>query len=447
MKKIGLISLGCDKNRVDSEILLGNAVCNKFKVVNNPMDADVLIINTCAFIESARQEAIEAIFDMVNVKNATGSKIIVTGCLAQRYPQQLFEEIPEIDAVVGASFYSDFATMCDKVLSGERFVEVNGQLKGVEHGSRLLTTPSDYAYLRIADGCDNFCTYCSIPFIRGRYRSRTKEELQKEAVSLVENGVKEIILVAQDVTNYGVDIYGKSEIVDLIRILSQIDALQSIRLLYCYPERITDQLIAEIANNPKIVKYIDMPLQHVDDDVLKRMNRKSTYNQIVDVIQKLRNNVKNIALRTTFICGFPAETQQAHDKVKEFLKTYKFTNVGFFAYSKEEGTAAFSMHQQIDDAKKVEWVQDLAETQNKISREFNQKLLGQPLNVIIDGFLGVQDDGKNLYESRAYFMAPQIDGKVYLTTTKNLKVGQNVDVLVTDYNDYDLMGVLSDESA
>ncbi|MDD7506128.1 MAG: 30S ribosomal protein S12 methylthiotransferase RimO, partial [Clostridiales bacterium] len=335
MRKIGLISLGCDKNRVDSELLLGSAVDNDFEIVVDPMQADVLVVNTCAFIESARREAIEAIFDLVNVKNATGAKLVVTGCLAQRYPQEIYNEIPEVDAVIGADRYSQFG----KIISGlfdenqpERLLSVRNDLTTIEQGKRVLTTPKHYAYLRIADGCNNFCTYCSIPYIRGRYRSRKIEDVVGEATQLVKDGAKELILVAQDLTDYGIDLFGKRSLVSLLNELCKIEKLDTIRLLYCYPEHVDDELINCIADNPKIAKYIDLPLQHVNDRILKRMNRKTDKKEIIECIKKLRENIFGMTIRSTFICGFPGETEDDVNELAEFLKEQKLNNVGFFEY-------------------------------------------------------------------------------------------------------------------
>lgn len=442
MKKIGLISLGCDKNRVDSEILLGSVIQNDYQIVVNPEDADILIVNTCAFIESAKQEAIEAIFDLVNVKYVTGAKLVVTGCLAQRYSQDLLEEIPEIDAIVGADHYSEFANILDDLIKrdSKRLLLVSDELTTVEQGKRILTTPKHYSYLRIADGCNNFCTYCAIPKIRGRYRSRNMDDIVAEASELAKAGSRELILVAQDVTEYGKDICGKSLLVNLINKLSDIVEVEIIRLLYCYPEHVTDELIDCIANNKKVAKYIDLPLQHVNDEILKRMNRKTSKKEIIDVINKLREKVFGISIRTTFICGFPGEKEEQVDELNEFITEYKLTNVGFFEYSQEEGTSAANYPDQISPQEKKERLNKLVATQYKIVCARNLLYIGGKMNVVIDAFCGNDEDGKYIYFSRTKEMAPQIDSAVYVFANTPLSIGDKVRVKITNYNEYDLIG-------
>lgn len=443
MKKIGLISLGCDKNRVDSELLLGSAVANNYEIVVDPMQADFLIVNTCAFIESARKEAIEAIFDLVNVKNATGAKLIVTGCMAQRYPEQLYDEIPEIDAIIGADHYSDFADVLNKLLDNtdsERILDVSKELTKLEHGPRVLTTPKHYAYLKIADGCNNFCTYCSIPYIRGRYRSVKLENIIAEASILSKNGAKELILVAQDVTDYGTDIYEKRMLTKLIDELSKIETVDTIRLLYCYPEHVDDELIKCIANNQKVAKYIDLPLQHVNDNVLKRMNRKITKQEIIEVIKKLRQNVYGISIRSTFICGFPGETDEDAEELAQFLSEEKLTNVGFFEYCQEEGTPAFNYPNQIDSETKRKRLSMLASTQFKVAHARNLTLVGGRMRVVVDAFNMVDSNNKFNYVCRTREMAPNIDGVVFVSSDNRLSIGEKIRIKVTNCSGYDLIG-------
>lgn len=442
MKKIGLISLGCDKNRVDSEILLSSAFENNYEIVVNPEDADVLVVNTCAFIESAKQEAIEAIFDLVNVKNVTGAKLVVTGCLAQRYPQQLFDEIPEIDAILGADNYARFADVLNKLFQNpdKRYYDVSEKLTTVEQGNRILTTPSHYAYLKIADGCDNCCTYCAIPKIRGRYRSRKMEDIIAEAKKISAEGSSELILVAQDVTDYGKDLYGVPYLVPLIDEISKIDEVQTIRLLYCYPEHVTDELIDCIATNQKVAKYIDLPLQHVNDEILRRMNRKISKQEIIDVINKLKENVWGIAIRTTFICGFPGEKEEHVKELNDFLIEHKLTNVGFFEYSQEEGTPAANYPDQVEHHVKSQRLNQLVATQYKIVAARNLMMIGVNLKVVVDVFCGNDErSGKYLYSCRSREMAPQIDGVVYLYSQVPLNIGEKLRVKIVAYNDYDLI--------
>ncbi len=448
MRKIGLISLGCDKNRVDSELLLGSAVDNDFEIVVDPMQADVLVVNTCAFIESARREAIEAIFDLVNVKNATGAKLVVTGCLAQRYPQEIYNEIPEVDAVIGADRYSQFG----KIISGlfdenqtERLLSVRNDLTTIEQGKRVLTTPKHYAYLRIADGCNNFCTYCSIPYIRGRYRSRKIEEVVSEATQLVKNGAKELILVAQDLTDYGIDLFGKRSLVSLLNELCKIEELDTIRLLYCYPEHVDDELINCIADNPKIAKYIDLPLQHVNDRILKRMNRKTDKQEIIECIKKLRDNIFGMTIRSTFICGFPGETEEDVNELGEFLKEQKLNNVGFFEYCREEGTPAASYPDQVSEKDKHDRLTKLASIQNNIVYARNIYHVGSHEKVTVDSVASFDEkEGKYTYVCRTRDMAPLIDGVVYVSSKKELQLGEKYKVLINSCTNYDLIGEIEE---
>ena len=442
MKKLGLISLGCDKNRVDSEILLASAQKIGYEIVNEASDADVIVINTCAFIEAAKKEAIAAIFEMLNIKRQTGAKVVAIGCLAQRYADDLLNEIPELDAIIGSDTYTDFFQILERLEKGERgFLSVNKTLTNIEQGDRVITTPSHYAYLRIADGCNNFCTYCAIPYIRGRYRSRKAEDIISEAQRLTGMGVKEIILVAQDVTDYGIDIYGKRTLVKLLQQLSAIENLRYIRLLYCYPEHIEDNLIDEIASNLKIVKYIDLPLQHVDDFILKKMNRKTSYDSIIALIKKLRDKIEGVAIRSTFICGFPYETDKEVLTLDTFLKEQKLNNVGFFEYSAEEGTPAERFDCQVPEKVKKQRLNRLAATQQKISNKINESYLNKSIEVVIDGFVKYDDEiSKNVYFGRPYFFAPDIDGKVFILTKNALNIGEYVFVKITKSLNYDLIG-------
>ena len=347
--KVGMVSLGCDKNRVDSELILGSI--NKFyEITNNPKDAEIIIINTCGFIESAKQESIDTILEMAEYKKTHKCKMIIaTGCLTQRYGDELLELIPEIDILMGVNDYMKLHKLIvDFIKTEQRVSSTTYKDEGVNEGERILTTNSHTAYLRIAEGCNNFCTYCIIPKIRGKFRSRSKESILAEANSLVNQGVKEIILIAQDLTNYGEDLYGKNQLHVLVNELSEIEGLEWIRLLYCYPEEITDELIEVIANNPKVMKYLDLPIQHISNNILKMMARKTNKETIIDKIDLLREKVPGITLRTSLIVGFPGETEEDFNELCSFLKDYKLDNVGVFTYSQEEGTAAAKLPNQID---------------------------------------------------------------------------------------------------
>ena len=352
--KVGMVSLGCDKNRVDSELILGSI--NKFyEITNNPKDAEIIIINTCGFIESAKQESIDTILEMAEYKKTHKCKMIIaTGCLTQRYGDELLELIPEIDILMGVNDYMKLHKLIvDFIKTEQRVSSTTYKDEGVNEGERILTTNSHTAYLRIAEGCNNFCTYCIIPKIRGKFRSRSKESILAEANSLVNQGVKEIILIAQDLTNYGEDLYGKNQLHVLVNELSEIEGLEWIRLLYCYPEEITDELIEVIANNPKVMKYLDLPIQHISNNILKMMARKTNKETIIDKIDLLREKVPGITLRTSLIVGFPGETEEDFNELCSFLKDYKLDNVGVFTYSQEEGTAAAKLPNQIDEDVKI----------------------------------------------------------------------------------------------
>lgn len=437
--KIGVVSLGCDKNRVDTEVMLNNLQLGGHTLTNDPADADVIIVNTCAFLESSRKEAIDTILEMSKFKQQGNCKrIIVTGCLGQKYGDQLYRHLDEADVIVGINQYDDIADIVEQSVQNEfRTLDVCPNGKSITQGDRVLTTMSHFAYVKIADGCDNFCSYCLIPYIRGRFRSRTIESIVDEVKLLVKRGVKEIILVAQDVTKYGTDLYGKSNTVELIKQLSAIQDLQWIRLLYCYPELVTDELIEQIATNPKVVKYLDVPLQHVDDFILKKMNRRCTTQQVYQLFDKLTN--KGIDARTTFICGFPYETQQTHQKIVEFLQKYKLRNVGFFAYSKEEGTAAFNMPEQVSKRTKDKMVKNLYNLQYQIIEQHNQDDIGKVYQCIIDALEQKSTDGYT-YIGRTQFMSPDIDGVVYIHSKQPLNSGDFVNVCITSYNQYDLIG-------
>lgn len=440
--KVGMVSLGCDKNRVDSELILGSI--NKFyEITNNPKDAEIIIINTCGFIESAKQESIDTILEMAEYKKTHKCKMIIaTGCLTQRYGDELLELIPEIDILMGVNDYMKLHKLIvDFIKTEQRVSSTTYKDEGVNEGERILTTNSHTAYLRIAEGCNNFCTYCIIPKIRGKFRSRSKESILAEANSLVNQGVKEIILIAQDLTNYGEDLYGKNQLHVLVNELSEIEGLEWIRLLYCYPEEITDELIEVIANNPKVMKYLDLPIQHISNNILKMMARKTNKETIIDKIDLLREKVPGITLRTSLIVGFPGETEEDFNELCSFLKDYKLDNVGVFTYSQEEGTAAAKLPNQIDEDVKIKRKETLMNIQRGIVRDLNKLKIDNIYDTIIDGSTG------EYYIGRNYEMAPEIDGLIYVTKKKTLKKGDIIKVKITNVMEYDLVGDVWDESS
>lgn len=440
--KIGLISLGCDKNRIDSEIILKNINADNV-IVNDPREADVIIVNTCGFIESSKQESIDTILEMAEYKNKYNCKLlVVTGCLTQRYGKELTELLPEADIMLGVNDYNKLNESIQKCIIDKesKFFSFNYSDLTINEGDRILTTESYTAYLRISEGCDNFCTYCVIPKIRGRYRSRNIENILKEAKSLADQGAKEIILVAQDTTRYGIDIYGKKMLPELVREVSKIDGIEWVRILYCYPEEITDELIDEIANNSRVCKYLDIPIQHISNDILKLMGRRGRKEEIVGNIKKLREKVKDLVIRTSIIVGFPGETEENFEELKEFIKETKFGKLGVFRYSQEEGTPAAAMENQIDEEIKKKREEELMILQQGISKELNASKVGNTYKVIVEG------KEENLWYGRNYEMAPQIDGLVYFESKKVISKGAMVNVKITSSYEYDLIGVVCDES-
>lgn len=436
-KKIGVISLGCDKNRVDTEKML--AILGAENITNDVSEAEVLIVNSCAFLESARKEALEAVFECDSYRqDGKLEKLILTGCLPQKFIGELFEELTEVDAFLGTADYELLPEVIERIYNGER-VNYVCKKDWVEKQDRIVTTPLHYAYLKIADGCNNFCTYCLIPAIRGRYRSERMENLIAEAESL--GDVAELILVAQDVTRYGVDLYGKPEIVTLIQKLSKLENIESIRLLYCYPDMLSDELIEEIATNDKVLKYVDMPLQHADDYILKRMNRKGTSSEYLALIEKLRARIPQIAIRSTFIAGFPGEKEEHFENLLNFIKKAKLTNAGFFAYSREEGTPSYKFQGQVDEDVKLARVKKLYSTQKRISKKILNEYVGKTIEVLADGI----NYDKQAFEGRCYFSAPDIDGKVYFTSDNDVNQGERYLVKIEKADAYDLYGGVEDE--
>lgn len=438
--KVGVVSLGCDKNRVDTEVMLANLVKGGYEIVSDPSVADVIIVNTCAFLESARKEAVETVLEMARYKSANCKKVIVTGCLGQQFGDELYKELSEADAIAGAYEYGDICNIVAETLDGNRKL-YNDCRNGLTFGSRILTTSPHVAYLKIADGCDNFCTYCLIPYIRGRYRSVSKEKLLQQARELASQGVKELILVAQDTTRYGTDLYGKPSLTELVRELSDIEQIHWIRLLYCYPELMDDELVEEIASDPKVVNYADIPLQHVNDAILRKMNRRSDGQSVRALFDRLSR--KQIAVRSTFICGFPTETEQTIEELKNFLQQYKLRNVGFFPYSREEGTAAAKFDDQVPERTKQKYVRQLYKTQQAIAEQLNREDIGKTYECVIDEYEDF--DGKYyFYKGRTYFMTPEIDGNVFVASTKPLTVGSFCNVRISGAQGYDLNGEVAE---
>lgn len=438
--KIGLVSLGCDKNRIDSELILGS-LATENKIVNNPKEADIIIVNTCGFIESSKQESIDTILEMAEFKKDNCKLLIATGCLTQRYSEELHNLIPEIDIMLGVNDYDKLNTYIKDFFNhNNKICTCNYSDSTINEGERILTTPQYSAYLRIAEGCSNLCTYCIIPKIRGKYRSRSMENVIQEANDLAERGVKEIILVAQDITKYGIDLYDEKKLPELIRKLSEIDNIEWIRILYCYPEEITDDLIDEIANNEKVCKYLDIPIQHISNSVLKRMNRKSTKEIITTNILKMRSKIKDLILRTSIIVGFPGETDKDFKELKEFISSIKFDKLGVFKYSQEEGTPAAKMDGQIDEEVKQYREEELMLMQQRGSKENNHKKIGKKYKVLVEGYKDGQWVGRN------YEMSPEIDGAIFFKCDKILSIGDFIEVVITEALEYDLIGVVCDES-
>ena len=441
-KKIGIVSLGCPKNLVDSEIMLGMLSHADYEIVNNKEDANVLIVNTCGFIESAQQESINTILEMADEKGRNCEVLIVTGCMAERYKEKILEQIPEVDAVLGTGNYKEIAEVINLAYMGEKTVSY-GKLDETDYldQERVISSAKHSVYLKISEGCDNRCTYCIIPFLRGKYRSRKVESLVREAELLAQKGAKEIIIVAQDSTRYGIDIYGKKMLPELIRKISDISGIEWIRLLYCYPEEIGDELIKEIAENPKVCKYLDIPIQHASDRVLKQMGRRGTISEIKQVLNKLREKVSGITIRTSLIVGFPGETEEDFEELIAFLKEFRLDRVGVFTYSKEDGTPAAKMKNQIPKHIKINRQKKILELQNSISREINQDRNGKVYKTIVDG---IADDGI-FYYGRTYAEAPEIDGVIYFTSPEELSIGSFTDVRILNSEDYDLIGEVINE--
>lgn len=438
--KIMFISLGCDKNLVDTESMLGILKQKGFEFTDDETEADVIAINTCCFINDAKEESINTILEMAQMKQDGVCKaLIVAGCLAHRYQKELIEEIPEVDAYIGTTSYDKIAEVITSVLEGKGYNVVDDEDRLVQTESdRIITTGGYFEYLKIAEGCDKHCTYCIIPKVRGNFRSYPMEYLVRQAESLVEKGVKELILVAQETTLYGVDIYGKKSLADLIRRLAQIKDLQWIRILYCYPEEIDDSLIEVIKNEPKVCHYLDMPIQHASDNILKRMGRRTTRQELVDIIGKLRKEIPDIALRTTLITGFPGETEEDYRQLLDFVDEMEFDRLGVFTYSTEENTPAAEFPNQIDEEIKELRRDGVMELQQEVSIDKSADMVGRILECIVEGKL--EDD--DVYVARSYRDAPNVDGYVFINTDANLMSGDIVKVQIDGSTEYDLIGSL-----
>ena len=438
--KILFISLGCDKNLVDTEVMLGMLASRGYEMTNDEQEADIIVINTCCFIHDAKEESIQNILEMAEYKkNGSAKALIVTGCMAERYRQEILDEIPEVDEVLGTTAYDRILDAVDAALAGQHEV-MTADLDALPlpETKRLVTTGGHFAYLKIAEGCDKHCTYCIIPKIRGNFRSVPMERLLKEAQDLAEQGVKELILVAQETTLYGKDLYGEKSLPKLLRELCKISGIRWIRILYCYPEEITDELIQVMKEEPKICHYLDLPIQHANDTILKRMGRRTSKQELIDIVQKLRKEIPDICLRTTLITGFPGETQEQHEEVMEFIDTLEFDRLGAFTYSPEEDTPAATFEDQIDEEVKEDRQADIMELQQEIAFDKAEDKIGREVRVMIEG--KVADE--NAYVGRTYRDAPNVDGLIFINTDVELISGDFAKVKVTGALDYDLIGEL-----
>ena len=438
--KLGLISLGCPKNLVDSEVMLGIIEKYHIEITNDPEAAEIIIVNTCGFIESAKQESIDTILSMAAYKTEGCCRyLIVTGCLAQRYAQELFQDMPEVDAIVGTNVYKDIAQVIERVMQGQRvlhlsetdFEKINLEgLQGNERNlpdPRKLTTPSYMAYLKIAEGCDNFCSFCAIPLIRGRYTSKPYEQVMAEARELVERGVKELIVIAQDTTRYGQDLYGKLRLAELLHDLNGLPGLKWIRVLYSYPNTFTDELIEAYATLPKVCHYVDLPLQHASDRLLHAMRRRDKLSETKKLLKKLRERIPDIVIRTTFIVGFPGETEEDFAILKEFVSEQKFENAGVFQYSQEENTVAATLPEQIPEETKQERYDELMAIQAGISEDVHRSMEDRELEVVVEGY---ESEEENLVAARSYREAPDIDGSIFVENAPGLNPGDFIRVRI-----------------
>lgn len=433
------VSLGCDKNLVDSEVMLSLLRQHGYNITNDEKEADAAVVNTCCFIHDAKEESINTLLELAELKKTDNLKaLIATGCLAQRYKEEIQEEIPEVDAIMGAANIDDIVAVVTEALASKEKIIRTRDLNYLptDMTDRVVTTGNAMAYLKIAEGCNKRCTYCIIPYLRGNYRSIPMEEILITAGKLAEEGYKELVLVAQETTVYGIDLYQEKRLPRLLQELSKIEGIRWIRLLYCYPEEITDELIQEMAENEKVCHYIDMPIQHSEDTILRAMGRKTNQEQIRLVVAKLRQAIPDITIRTTLITGFPGETQEEHEKMLDFIDEMEFERLGAFPYSAEEGTKAAEFPNQIDEEVKKQWQDEIMALQQEVSYDNNQKMIGQRLEVLIEGYL-YEDD---VYIGRSYREAPSVDGYIFVSAEEEIVSGDMVPVRITDANEYDLIG-------
>ncbi|MBO5135977.1 MAG: 30S ribosomal protein S12 methylthiotransferase RimO [Clostridia bacterium] len=436
MLKISLASLGCSKNLVDAEQMLGIINEKGWEIMENEEDADVMVVNTCAFIESAIRESLDCIFELISQKKKDShKKLIVTGCMAQRYKEDILSEIPEVDAVVGTNDFHKIAEVIEN-LCEEKVVLCSGEERNIEGLPRMVTTPAYTAYIKIADGCDNKCTYCAIPSIRGKYRSRKIEDIVAEAEKLAEDGTKELIVIAQDTTRYGMDIYGEYKLSELLRELCKIEKLKWVRVHYCYPELVDEDLVRTFKEEEKICNYFDIPIQHSSDKILKRMGRRTNREQLVKMLELIRTEIPDAIIRTSLITGFPGETEEDFEDLLDFVKYAKFDRLGVFAYSQEEGTPAAKLDNQVDDEEKIARQEGVMLLQAEISEELNRKKIGQTLEVLVEG----RDEIIKSYFGRTYGDSIDIDGKVFFKSENKLNEGDLVSVLINESLEYDLFG-------
>ncbi len=439
--KVGMVSLGCPKNQVDAERMLANLKAAGFEITNEEAKAEVIIVNTCGFIESAKAEAIENIIEVSEYKQSGELKaLIVTGCLAERYKDQILTEIPEVDSVVSIGANTKIVDIVNQTLEGKKEVYSAEKNCLPLTGNRILTPPFYTAYLKVAEGCNNRCSYCAIPDIRGNFRSLSIEDCVAEAKKLAENGVRELIVVAQDTTNYGIDIYGKPSLCELLKELAKIEGIHWIRTLYTYPDKITDELLDLIATEEKLVPYLDIPIQHASDEILKKMNRRGTGAEIEALIQKIREKIPNITLRTSLITGFPGESDEDFTTLAEFVNRVRFDRLGCFAYSEEEGTPAAEFENQIDPQIRQDRSENIMNDQMTIAEEKNQQKIGSTVEVLVEGY----DSYIKCFYGRSEADAPDIDGKVFFMSNQNLAVGSFVKVLINDVIEYDLLGEIEE---
>jgi ribosomal protein S12 methylthiotransferase len=434
--KVALVSLGCSKNLVDSEVMLNILSSNSYELTQDTNIADVIIVNTCGFIESAKQESIDNIIELGQLKNNGNCKVLIaSGCLAERYKEDLITEMPELDAVIGTGDYKSILEVIESAMSGSKVVKYGNQESvDIHELPRVISTIAASTYLKIAEGCDNRCTYCIIPSLRGKYRSRRFEDIMKEATQLAKQGIKEFNVIAQDTTRYGMDLYGKYRIAELLDELSKIEGVEWIRLQYSYPDEFNDDLINIIAVNDKVCKYLDIPIQHASNAVLKRMGRRTTKEEIKNLITKLRNTIPNIALRTSLIVGFPGETENDFKELVDFVKDIRFDRLGVFTYSREEDTPAYQMGEQVEEDVKMKRQERIMLLQSDISLDNNQKMVGKVIKVLIEGLEG------NKYYGRSYKDAPEIDGNVFFSSKEKHNPGEFTYVKIVEASEYDLIG-------